>query len=45
MQEEGRVILHIYIPQEEAEVVSAFYQDAGEGYGPSRTEYFTLSTP
>ena len=43
MQEDGEINLHIYVPQEETESASFFYQDADDGFGPSRTEYYTLS--
>jgi alpha-glucosidase len=43
LKEDGQVALHIYVPQQEGETVSAFYQDAGEGYSSSRVEQFSLN--
>ncbi|MBN2043635.1 MAG: hypothetical protein JW757_01340 [Anaerolineales bacterium] len=43
MQEEDQIALHIFIPQEEGETSSTFYQDAGDGYGSFRSELHILS--
>lgn len=41
MQEQGQVVLHLY-PSLEGVSCSQLYQDAGDGYGPSRCDRFRL---
>ena len=40
MQEGDQLALHIFVPQEEGETFSNFYQDAGDGYGSYRSEMY-----
>lgn len=41
-EEEGLLTLHLYLPFEDGESVSTQYSDAGDGYGPSRIDFYRL---
>ena len=41
MEEDGGVVLHIW-PSEEGQALGELYSDAGDGFGPSRLDRFTV---
>jgi len=42
MMEDGKLVLHVYCPQDDQEGSGLLYSDSGDGYGPHRVDRYHL---